>query len=155
MRIEQITFPEIEDVWKKELWPTRTDPIRHMSSMIFKGGYDLSVYSKYSPSFWGAKNGDQLVAVLSGHGCGANYRSRGLWVKQSYRRMGLATQLMSALFTQAHEEKFHSVWTFPRFSSLSFYQSLGFSQKSEWVQSSTGQLNCYALKRLPSNESPL
>mgnify|MGYP002364536622 FL=1 len=53
---------------------------------------------------------------------------------------------MNAATAQAKKENCSLIWTFPRESSISFYESVGFKRVGEWVDSGEFGPNIYALK---------
>ncbi len=143
--IEKIDWKITNKIWMKHLWPDRVSKINKMSSMLYLGGFDLDIYNKYIPSFFGAYIDGVIVGVNSGHGCNQTYRSRGLFVFQEYQNKGIARMLMNDLFVQAQNEGFTTVWSYPRFESLGFYEKLGFCKKSEWIKTPPDTtINCYA-----------
>lgn len=149
-------------MWSRELWPGRVSPIESNSAMKWLGEIDMSLMQAV-PTFWRvvrapqSKNDvvSQTVGVLSGHFGGIvnghrSYRTRGLWVAESVRRHGVAMMLMNAAFDQARSENCDSAWTFPRASSMPFYESVGFKRVGAWVgvnDANAGEFgpNCYAL----------
>ena len=58
----------------------------------------------------------------------------------------MARALMNAATAQAKKENCSLIWTFPRESSISFYESVGFKRVGEWVDSGEFGPNIYALK---------
>jgi len=131
--VELGTFDEILPIWKDYLWVNRHSPIKPMSSMTYNNQYDLTVYDKYRPTFFMVKDGEEIIGVNSGHKTGTNhYRSRGLYVKEQYRRNGIATLLLDATVEQAKKEHCSLIWTYPRLSSLSVYNRAGFKRISNW-----------------------
>lgn len=164
---ESCSFEDILPTWEKELWIGRQSPIEPTSAMKWLGGIDMSLM-RSAPSFWRIvqTQDGEILGVLSGHFGGTvmapslgipnlagSYRTRGLWVSPSIRRAGAAGMLMSAAFDQARKEQCASVWTFPRQSSMSFYESAGFSRVGDWIgkdDAGAGEFgpNCYALAKL-------
>lgn len=103
--------------------------------------------------FWIARTPEHILGVLSGHFGGIidnqrSYRTRGLWVSTVARRHGMARALMNAATTQAKKENCTLIWTFPRKSSISFYESVGFQRVGEWIDSGEFGPNIYALKTI-------
>lgn len=87
----------------------------------------MSIYNNV-PTFFGIKEYGKLVAVNSGHMTrNGYYRSRGLWVDESYRKQGLTYLLFNALFEQATTEKAKFVWSLPRKDSIGAYIKNGFN----------------------------
>lgn len=164
---EPCSFEAILPTWEKELWPGRKSAIEPTSAMKWFGGIDMSLMQS-SASFWRiVQTADgAILGVLSGHFGGlidatdiglsaktSSYRTRGLWVSPSIRRAGAAGMLMTSAFEQARREKCASVWTFPRKSSMPFYESAGFIRVGEWIGENdpgAGEFgpNCYAVAKL-------
>ena len=127
MKVENISFDECQKVWQDNLWKDRKSPIKPISSMVYLGGYDMSIYDN-SPTFFAIKDKDKIVAVNSGHmTVDSYYRSRGLWVNETHRKQGLTYLLFDALFEQATTEKAKFVWSLPRNNSVGAYIKNGFN----------------------------
>ena len=157
------TFADVLPLWKSELWPGRTSPIETNSAMKWLGGIDMTLMSA-TTTFWSVRNksDNRIIGVLSGHfggviegkpGVARAYRTRGLWVADDMRRIGVAKLLMEAAFKQARAEKCPYVWTFPRESSIIFYESMKFVRAGDWIgvdNPLAGEFgpNCYALAQL-------
>jgi len=126
MKVEKISFDESVKVWKSDLWKDRQSPIKPISSMLYLGGYDMSIYNN-DPTFFAIKNNEKIIAVNSGHmTINGYYRSRGLWVNEQYRRQGLTYILFEALYKQAKIENAKYVWSFPKDNSVGAYIKNGF-----------------------------
>ena len=68
---EAVYFETILPIWKHNLWPNRQSQIKHMSSMTYKGKIDMSIYEKYTPTFFAVyNNAGQIIGVNSGHQTG-------------------------------------------------------------------------------------
>lgn len=150
MKLEVIDFDTIKQKWISSLWVGRED-VKPMSSMVFGvyGEYDMSIYSKFIPTFWGIYDGNELVAVNSGFRTEDDlYRSRGLWVDPSYRGKNLSQTLFEALFDQARLEGCVDVWSFPKYESIKAYERAGFQRVSAWITEADYGVNCYALKNI-------
>ncbi|MBY0314327.1 MAG: GNAT family N-acetyltransferase [Bdellovibrionales bacterium] len=127
------SFQQVFPLWREELWPGRQSEILPTSSMVFGGGYDLA-YHKAIPQFWMAKDEEgNLLGVNSGFKTGKGYRSRGLYVRESYRRHGVGSLLLQKTIAQAHEEDCEFVWSLPRESALQVYLSVGFEIASDKI----------------------
>lgn len=150
MELRRITFDRILPVWENKLWPNRESEIREMSSMVYKGGTDMSIYEKYTPTFWGVFDGDRVIGVNSGFRTSDDmYRSRGIWVDPEYRRRGVSRMLFRALNAQAIQEHCSYIWSIPRRSALGSYQRAGFQQSSEFFDEGMEfGPNCYVIKPL-------
>lgn len=134
--------------------------------MKWQSGIDMSLMQTV-PTFWRlVRTGteptpENVLGVLSGHFGGEinspterSYRTRGLWVSHDVRRAGGASMLMTAAYEQAAKENCKSVWTFPRESSMPFYESMGFIRVGPWIginDPGAGEFgpNCYAVYRMP------
>lgn len=129
--IKLISYEEILPIWENELWVARKDPIEPISWMKYLGDYEDN--SRMPTAFLGYYEDDKLVGVNSGHQCAdGSYRSRGLLVNVAYRGKGIAKQLLLATIEAGKGSEF--IWSFPRKSSWSAYQSVGFSLASEWSE---------------------
>lgn len=144
MRIEEITFDQAKRLWSL-LWPN--SKLKPQSSLTYPTGYDMSIYEKYEPVFFGALSDDILVGINSGFKSNdTHYRSRGLYTLPEYRGQGVAYNLLLKTIRRAKEENCELIWTIPRKESFHVYERAGFEQVSEW--SSEGMdfgINCYAV----------
>jgi GNAT superfamily N-acetyltransferase len=148
MTVAFSNFKVVKPIWEEHLWPERRSEIKPMSSMVYMGGYDMSIYEKYKPTFWVCVNNLGIVAVNSGHRTSDNaYRSRGIWVDPVYRGQGLSTELFLALEAQAIKEGCEYMWSCPRWGSEFAYFAYGFEQTSEWFDEGMEfGPNCYVRK---------
>ena len=138
MKIVNISFDEISDIWASNLWKNRQSPIKHISSMVYLGGYDMSIYNN-EPTFFAVKERNKIVAVNSGHmTIDSYYRSRGLWVSEEYRKKGLTYMLFTALNEQAQYEDAKFVWSYPRENSVGAYIKNGFDISSKIEENELG-----------------
>lgn len=145
--IKLISWEEISEIWKKNLWPSRKSPIESTSAMCFLEGFNMQ-NMKNTPTFFGFLINGKIVGVNSGHMCiDNNYRSRGLWVNSNYRNQGIGTQLLLSTIDQGKDEGAEYVWSFPRYSSWSTYQNAGFKISSSWIASETSESNAYCIKK--------
>ena len=140
--IETITFEEILPIWRNHLWPDRTSTIESNSAMCYKDGYDMFNMNT-KPTFFAYKINNEIAGVNSGHTCKDNhYRSRGLFVFEKFRGMGIGTKLLIATIEQGRKENAHMCWSYPRDSSWKTYSSAGFLLDGEFSISETGN-NAY------------
>lgn len=146
--IKEITWQEIYEVWKNYLWLERVSPIESTSAMCFLNGYNMN--NKISkPTFFGFFVDNILVGVNSGHSCepnenyGKNYRSRGLFVFEQYRNLGIGKQLLLATAATAKLQQCSIIWSYPKYTSWSVYEKAGFQLASAWQSSETG-VNAFA-----------
>ena len=140
--IETITFEEILPIWRNHLWPDRTSPIESNSAMCYKDGYDMFNMNTI-PTFFAYKINNEIAGVNSGHMCKDNqYRSRGLFVFEKFRGLGIGTKLLIATIEQGRKENAHMCWSYPRDSSWKTYSSAEFLLDGEFSISETGN-NAY------------
>jgi GNAT superfamily N-acetyltransferase len=152
-----VDFRTIFPIWKEKLWPERLSDIKMMSSMMYLGGYDTSIYNKYSPTFFTVynNNGD-IIGVNSGHKTTNNlYRSRGLWVDPLYRLQGISGILFCELYGQAMKESCKAIWSIPRKTALPAYKKYGFIQTSDFFNDAVEfGPNCYVYKEIDYEFKP-
>lgn len=140
--IETITFEEILPIWRNHLWPDRTSTIESNSAMCYKDGYDMFNMNT-KPTFFAYKINNEIAGVNSGHMCKDNhYRSRGLFVFEKFRGMGIGTKLLIATIEQGRKENAHMCWSYPRDTSWKTYSSAEFLLDGEFSISETGN-NAY------------
>jgi GNAT superfamily N-acetyltransferase len=149
MYIIESTFEQILPVWKTQLWPNRQSAIEPHSAMKFLGGHDM-IYFENNATFILAMDHEKIVGCLSGHRTEPLwYRSRGLWVDQSYRKNNVARTLVNKLFSVAKQEGCTWIWTVPRISSMQFYEKVGFIRASkDFDEGVEFGPNCYAARSL-------
>ena len=142
--IKKISFEEILPVWSNDLWPNRTSPIEPNSAMCYKEGYDME-NMRTTPTFFGYYVDGELAGVNSGHLCkDSHYRSRGLFVYEKFRGMGIGTKLLRATIEQGRIENAILCWSFPRNTSWMTYHHAGFILTSEFMPNETGN-NAYCV----------
>lgn len=148
--IQEITFDEIKLVWSQYLWPNRKSEIEPINSMMFMGGYDMELLKKYEPTFWGYFIDDTLAGVNSGFRTSDySYRSRGLYVKPKYRRIGIGQDLLDKTILQGINEGCSVIWSIPRQDAYSTYHSVGFNKIGPWFDKDMEfGPNCYAFKEV-------
>lgn len=143
--IRQIKFSQILPFWKNKLWPDRLSAIETNSAMNYQEGYCIE-NMQYRPTFFGYFKGKEIIAVNSGHKCtGNNYRSRGLWVNEEYRNLGIGKKLLLKTIEQARKENCSFIWSYPRKTSWPTYESVGFNLTTDWEESETSEANAYCL----------
>lgn len=146
--IKKIKFEEISPIWRNNLWPNRKSKIEPNSAMGFLSGYDMYNMNTI-PTFFGYYLFGKLIGVNSGHMCnGSQYRSRGLYVFESYRGLGLGRELLLATIEQAKLENANMIWSYPRKTSWKTYESVGFKLTTDWEQSETSDSNAYCILNL-------
>lgn len=137
MKATKISFEQICNVWKTELWPERVSAIEPQSAMTwpFEGTpeqYDMNIF-EYNPVFWGVYIDNKLVGVNSGHRTtDTQYRSRGIWVDPQYRKHGVAQMLFNMTEHQAKIEGCNMIWSIPRKSALPAYTKFGFETVGDY-----------------------
>lgn len=149
MIVRKISFEEILPFWNL-LWPNRKSKILEMSSMTYLGGYDISIYQKYKPTFFGLYIDNKIIGVNSGHKTKKDYyRSRGLWIDSLHRGSNLSLILLKKVDDQAIFENCKYVWSIPRQGALSAYIKNNYIQKSNFFNENVEfGPNCYVLKEL-------
>lgn len=119
-------FSEVLEIWTRSLWPERKSIIRSISAIKFLGGADPNIYKFADPVFWAIHCGTEIVGVNSGLTSGpCEFRSRGLWVHPTFRRRGLAAQLLLAAEEEARRRRMKTFWSIPRTVSLGPYLKTG------------------------------
>jgi GNAT superfamily N-acetyltransferase len=143
--ITTITFDEVLPIWNTHLWPNRQSSIDSTSAMCYLGGYDL-VNTQSQPTFFTYVIDNEIAGVNSGHKTmNEGYRSRGLYVFEKFRGMGIGTQLLRATIYQAKIEHCNMCWSYPRKSSWKSYLNAGFELASDWEISETSEANAYCI----------
>jgi len=142
-------FKSIEPLWRTKLWVDRISPIKTHSSMTLTGDYDMNIYNN-TATYWFVKIDDIIVGCNSGFKTSLNeYRSRGIWIDENYRNLGLSKLLFENLFEQSTKELCSIVWSIPRKSAIKAYESVGFTQTSDWFNEGMEfGPNCYVTKQL-------
>jgi GNAT superfamily N-acetyltransferase len=144
--IEKITYEEIFPNWRDHLWPDRTSKIEPNSAMNYLGGYDMFNMST-EPTFFAYKIDGKIAGVNSGHKCSkGHYRSRGLYVFDEFRGLGIGTKLLLATIDQGRKENSVICWSYPRDTSWKTYNSAGFTLHGSFEPSETGS-NAYCVYR--------
>ena len=148
-----ISWKTILNIWEKELWPGRPSAIETHSTMTWpvdrtQPEYDMSIFN-YTPYFIGVYDNSTLIGVNSGHRTSlSQFRSRGLWVKPSYRKQGVAQLLFSLTEEAAQLEQASMVWSIPRKTALPAYQRFGFETVGGFFGTETSEANIYVSKLL-------
>jgi len=147
MELKNLTWEQVKPIWDTKLWPGRdSEPV---TSMKYLGGYDMSLKER-EPFFIGVVTGEYILAVNSYVRTGeTEWRSRGLWVDQNFRRQGHAKMMLASMAGHIQNMQGTMIWTMPRTEALEAYQSVGFVRTSNWIEQDWGT-NCYALMSLLS-----
>lgn len=139
-----IELQEILKIWRNDLWPNRISEITGTSAMCFLGGYDLE-NMKVNPICIGYKQDDKIIGVNSIHACNnGSYRSRGLFVYESFRGQGIGIKLLNESVRIARENYAEFLWSYPKQSSWKTYSAAGFNLSSDWEISENG-INAYCI----------
>lgn len=162
MKLEEVAFDDVLPFWREQLWPNRTSPIEPASSMLYQGGYDLEIKTRYTPRFFAVvtdvhsfESGwrSQIIGVNSGHQTSETaYRSRGIWVgfdgfDKAMRLHGVGRMLLEAVEQAAREARCSMLWSIPRQSALPFYERCGFRRTSDFFDEGVEfGPNCYSMK---------
>lgn len=110
--------------------------------MTRDGGYDMTVYQKYSPLFLAVRVDGQIVGVNSGHQISEHeFRSRGLFVSENWRRKGIGELLLRETIAMAREIKCRFCWSYPKSTALSVYLRAGYAVDPK--KSVSGDSNFY------------
>ena len=135
LNIVEVDFPTVLPLWSTVLWPGRSSPIRPVSSMVFLGGYDLTIYAKYTAQarFFGVYDESaNLIGAFSGHPTSdTEYRARGLCVLPSFQDIGIGTNLVNAVTRIAASAGREICWCLPRIANTQFFQKCGYSVMSQ------------------------
>lgn len=137
IKIRETDWTETRPLWLEFLWPLKSkDNITPISSMKFLGGYDLDI-KKNRPFFWVIEHGSQIIGTISGFKTADDqFRSRGIWIADSYRGQGLSLKLFTVVESRARDSACTQIWSYPRISALPAYQKFGFSTVGETIHSS-------------------
>lgn len=162
-KIERCTFDLVLSVWKDHLWPDRKTSIEPYSVLKLNGGFDMD-YKNREVYFFSAKkifdntksvetnttnDKQEIIGVVSGHQTVASeFRLRGLYVFEKYRKQGVASALVKEVESTAYLLKSRLIWTLPRKNNLIFYQKNGFKQVTDWSDEYEFGPNCVATKEL-------
>lgn len=123
-------FDSVKKYWSLFLWPERRSSIEEKSWIDINGEINLDL-KLGSPSFFAAiDDKSEVVAVVSGHSTSEDqYRLRGIWVKENFRKRAIGSMLVAQIQDQAFAEKRKLLWTMPRMNSKEFYFKLGFKEQ--------------------------
>lgn len=152
MYAQEINFDQINSIWSSKLWPNRESAIEPMSAMTwpFEGSpppYDITIFEKYKPTFWGIFVNGNLIGVNSGHRTtDRQYRSRGIWVDPEYRKYGYSQHLFYLTEQQAVKEGCEVLWSIPRKTALKAYEKFGFNTVGDFFATETSDSNVYVIK---------
>lgn len=126
VKVVESNFENILPIWKNELWPLRISEIQPTSAIDDNGIIDINL-TFYKPYFFQALQNNQTIGVIGGQMTSDSmYRMRGLWVHDSFRKIGVGQMLVFKNIQMAHELNSRVVWTMSRERALQFYERLGF-----------------------------
>ena len=151
--VEETDFETAKKVWLSDLWsdrdPADTKPVSTMTLDNNRNiSYDMAI--KDQPAyFFVVRHRGTIVGINSGHKCNESlFRSRGLWVEKTHRKLGISKLLLTAVDNKARQVGCSAVWTYPRKRSLRAYESAGYEKISDWRNDGLFGPNCIAYKTL-------
>ena len=150
--LKTVSFDTILPIWEQNLWSSRESAIKTHSSMTWPFDndveYDMEIY-KYPATYWALLVDDKIIGVNSGHKTSdTQYRSRGLWVDEKFRKKGLAQIILTASEQYAKQQKCKMIWTVPRKTALVAYTKCGFNTVGNYFRTETSEANIYAYKHI-------
>lgn len=167
--IKKITYDDILLIWTKYMPNMSLEPASAMScfyaqvlnketdKLEYTDHYDLE-NQKFTPTFWGAFDNEKLIGVNSGHmTMDRLYRSRGLFVQEEYRKMGIGKKLLLKTISQAHHENAIGCWSYPKNTAWLAYARAGFQRTGrefnfEWVTTSDNETNTRCIRMFDEEE---
>ena len=124
-KVSKSNFSEVYTIWRDHLWPERIEPIEETSALLFREGIDMS-YRSSEVFFVKIELDSQIIGVCSGQRTGAQeFRSRGLWVSETFRKRGLGSKLFYEVEDESKRRGGIHLWTLAREESKGFYESMG------------------------------
>lgn len=138
-KIEEIEFKDVKPIWDNYLWPGRNS--KKTNSWVWNVGNPamLSVcednkhaYTRYLGVL---TSSGKILGVNSFYTIGEYTRSRGLYVNNKYRHLGLGKQLLNKTIDLC-DTKY--IWSVPRKEALEVYKSAGFVVQSTKFEGSYG-----------------
>lgn len=123
-----INFATAKGLMSTIEWPSSQTPLKHMSPMMDEDTLDITIYSRYTPKFWGIYVNGELIGVSSGHKTEDDvYRVRGIVVKAEYQGLGYGAKLLQAAIDEATGLACRMIWGLPKNTdSRSLLTSKGF-----------------------------
>tara|TARA_B100000959_G_C14966907_1_gene618140 strand:+ start:1421 stop:2494 length:1074 start_codon:yes stop_codon:yes gene_type:complete len=154
-KCKTISFKQIQQGWGR-LWPNRT--ANPTNPWDLTENYSIQEQGAIlgDPTFFGVYDGDKLIGVNSGYKTSdINYRSRGLWVNEDYRRRKVSSLLLYNTIKKAEQEGAATIWTCPKEESVKAYESSGFNIVSKRLGPPLFQwgVNYIAIKSLNRKEN--
>lgn len=173
MKVEDITFEEIKEIWEKHLWPNKKSGVKELNNWTWSEDLldmlivDENLENKTHVHFVGIRESEELVAVNSFYYTNRDYktlttvtttglipitmdywRSRGLWVDPNHRGKGYAKYILNECIDRVRNYGGTFLWTVPRKSALKSYESVGFVKRSNWIYDTEYGPNCIASRFL-------
>lgn len=131
MIIRPSDFSEVKPIWEKHLWDSRYQ-FEPTSAMLFLGGYDGAIATKFKPCFFAAEINGKLAGVINGHATSlTDYRLRGLFIFEEFRGKHVGAELIETVIAEAKIFGSHFFWAAPRASNMALFEKLGFRAFSE------------------------
>ena len=126
IRIRHTDFSEVQPVWSTKLWDSRYQ-FKPTSAMLFLGGYDEAIATKYAPVFLVAEIDGKMAGVGSCHATSEiHYRARGLYVSDEFRGLNVGTSLVETMIDEARLSQRNFIWAAPRVHNLGLFEKIGF-----------------------------
>src|SRR3569833_3638642 len=111
--IRPTDFQTVLPFWRDKIWPGRQSPIRPLSTMLYLGGYDVSIMERYKDDvrFFVAYDGNMMVGVTSGHPTSKqHFRHRTFYVEPNFQRLGIGAALMAHVEQAGAEAGCDLIW---------------------------------------------
>lgn len=138
--IRPTDFETVLPFWRDKIWPGRQSPIRPVSTMLYLGGFDVSIHDRYKndvrffAAYWdgvGSYDRDHMIGVTSGHPTSKqHFRHRTFYVEPAFQRLGIGAALMAAVEQAGADAGCELIWGLPRNYMVPFFLSRG------WIQAS-------------------
>ena len=130
IKVRRTDFTEVQPVWGTRLWDSRYK-FEPTSALLFLGGYDAAIATKYTPCFLVAEVNGKMAGVGSCHATSeAHYRVRGLYIFEEFRGMNVGTGLLEAMIEEARLSSRDFLWAAPRVHNVGLFRKLGFKTYS-------------------------
>jgi GNAT superfamily N-acetyltransferase len=139
--IKEISFENIEDVWlQKDMWgdalqkkmlmtAAPVHSIYYWDGKEYFGGFDEKIrdLSYSNPVYYAWIEDGEIVGVNSYYHLNSiQCRSRGLYVFPEYRGKGIGRKLLEHAIESNRKSGYKFIWSLPRQTSKSTYESAGF-----------------------------
>jgi GNAT superfamily N-acetyltransferase len=132
IKIKEVNFDFIFEIWSQHLWPNRKSKICPVSSVGYN--HNKCLYEDKSPYFYGAFLDEECIGVNSCIKTGdQEFRSRGLWVFPEHRKKGVSKLLLNEAINYAKcVRNGKMIWSLPRKTSIFAYLSVGYVQTTNF-----------------------